>query len=87
MLTIVCLLEVIPEAKQKVKKPLSFSDLGGGPQGPPPYGPKCSQFHAVFQKIWQFRMLASPGRLAPPPMGNPGSAPAEAVTIQTKDRI
>ena len=35
----------------------------------PPYGPKFSQFHAVFRKIWQNHMLA------PPPMGNPGSAP------------
>ena len=26
----------------------------------PPYGPKFSQFHAVFRKICQFRMLASP---------------------------
>ena len=40
-----------------------------------PLHPKFSQFHAVFQKIWQNHMLALPGGLAPPPMGNPGSAP------------
>ena len=27
---------------------------------PPPYGPKFSQFHAVFRKIWQNHMLAPP---------------------------
>ena len=43
---------------------------------PPPHGPKCSQFHAVFGKFWQYHRLASPpGGLAPPPTGNPGSAP------------
>ena len=43
----------------------------------PPYGPKFSQFHAVFQKIWQNHMLASsPRGLSPPPTGNPGSAHA-----------
>ena len=36
---------------------------------------KFSQFHAVFRKIWQNHMLASPRGLAPPPTGNPGSAP------------
>ena len=49
----------------------------GGPEGraPPPWGPKFFQFHAVFGKIWQNRMLAPPpGELAPPPRGNPGSA-------------
>ena len=35
---------------------------------------KFFQFHAVFGKIWQNRMLAPPGELAPPPRGNPGSA-------------
>ena len=34
-----------------------------------PHAPKFSQFHAVFMKIWQNRMLA------PPPSGNPGFAP------------
>ena len=36
-----------------------MADLGG-----PPYGPKFSQFHAVFRKIWQNHMLAPP-----PPQG------------------
>ena len=39
-------------------------------------GSKFFQFHAVFGKIWQNRMLAPPGQLAPPPRGNPGSATA-----------
>ena len=42
---------------------------------PPPRGPKFSQFHAVFCKIWQNHMLTPPGGLAPPPTGNPRSAP------------
>ena len=33
-----------------------------------PLGSKFFQFHAVFEKIWQNRMLA------PPPRGNPGCA-------------
>ena len=33
----------------------SVADLGG-----PPQGPKFSQFHAVFRKIWQNHMLALP---------------------------
>ena len=40
----------------------------------PPRGSKFFQFHAVFGKIWQNRMLAPPWELAPPPRGNPGSA-------------
>ena len=41
----------------------------------PPWGSKFFQFHAVFGKIWQKRMLAPPpGELAPPPRGNPRSA-------------
>ena len=42
---------------------------------PPPIGPKFSQFHAVFRKIWQNRMLAPPLEGWPPPTGNPGFAP------------
>ena len=38
---------------------------------PLPHGPKFSQFHAVFRKIWQNHMLA------PPPTGNPVSAPVK----------
>ena len=40
-----------------------------------PPGSKFFQFHAVFGKIWQNRMLAPPPpELAPPPRGNPGFA-------------
>ena len=55
----------------------TVADLRGAPPASaPPYGsPKFSQFHAVFRKIWQDRMLAPPRGLAPPPAGNPGSAP------------
>ena len=56
-----------------------MADLGGGqPRHAPPYGPKFSQFRAVFRKIWQNHILAPPPPhrgLVPPPMGNPGSAP------------
>ena len=51
---------------------LPVADLRGA-RGTP-RGPKFFQFHAVFGKIWQNRMLAPPGELAPPPRGNPGSA-------------
>ena len=50
----------------------SVADLGGGA--------KFSQFHAVFRKVWQNHMLATPwrvgapGGLASPHTGNPGSA-------------
>ena len=46
-----------------------------------PYGPKFFQFHAVLWKIWQNRMLAAPRGLAPPPTGNPGSAPDQLLSI------
>ena len=39
-----------------------------------PPGSKFFQFHAVFGKNWQNRMLAPPGEFAHPPRGNPGSA-------------
>ena len=57
--------------------PQPVADLGGGAPGArPPYGPKFSQFHAVFREIWQNHMLAPPpGGLTPPPTDNPGSAP------------
>ena len=49
-----------------------MADLRGARGAPP--GSKFFQFHAVFGKFWQNRMLApSPGELAPPPRGNPGS--------------
>ena len=44
----------------------SLADLGAPP---PPYDPKLSQFHAVFWKFWQNRILART------PTGNPGSTP------------
>ena len=37
---------------------------------------KFFQFHAVFGKIWQNRMLTPPWRFGAPPRGNPGSATA-----------
>ena len=40
------------------------ADFGG--RAPPPHGPKCSQFHAVFGKIWQNHMLAPPWRAGAP---------------------
>ena len=40
----------------------------------PPFGPKCLDFHAVFRKNWPNNRLAPPFVLAPPPLGNPGSA-------------
>ena len=57
---------------------LGVADLGGAP---PPHGPKFSQFHAVFWKILQNRILAPPpeGR-RPLPTGNPGSAPGSITT-------
>ena len=55
----------------------AVADLGGAPSGTPPaHGPKFSQFHAVFRKIWQNHMLVPPWRVGAPPTGNPGSAPA-----------
>ena len=54
--------------------------LAGNPKSAP-YGPKFSQFHAVFRKIWQNHMLVPPGGLAPPPTGNPRSAPGKTNMI------
>ena len=59
----------------------SVADLGGAPPGArPPHGPKFSQFHAVFRKIWQNHMLA------PPPTGNPGSAPDDGYEMVFRHR-
>ena len=39
----------------------AVADLRGREgRAPPPWGSKFFQFHAVFGKIWQIRMLASP---------------------------
>ena len=58
---------------------LVIANSGGfrGRRARAPLRPKFSQFHAVFWKIWQFCMLAPPGPLAAPPMGNPGPAPGK----------
>ena len=50
---------------------------------PPPRGSKFFQFHAVFGKIWQNRMLAPPleswcphlGEILDPPLDTPGGDP------------
>ena len=60
--------------------PQQISRSGGSKGGAPlacalPYGPKFSQFHAVFGKIRQIYMLASPTGLAPRPTENPLSTP------------
>ena len=54
----------------------SGESKGGARDARPPRGSKFFQFHAVFGKIWQNRMLAPPRELAPPPRGNPWSATA-----------
>ena len=63
----------------------AVADLGGArPARAPPYGSKFSQFHAVFREIWQNHMLAPPpGGLAPPPTGNPGSAPEVVMFMES----
>ena len=54
--------------------PCSVAGLKGRGGEGRPRGPKFFQYHAVFGKIWQIRMLAPPLReLVPPPRGNPGS--------------
>ena len=61
---------------------LSGTQCSGGSKGgrkgrAPPLDPKFLHFHAVFGKSWPNNRLASPPlRLAPPPLGNPGSATA-----------
>ena len=63
---------------QDAKLPTTQNSGGSNPGALPHYGPKFSQFHAVFGKILQNRMLAPPpGGLASPPTRNPGSAPAK----------
>ena len=64
------------------QNPGSVKDLREGrPRRPHPYGPKISQFHncGFFENCCQNRRLVPPpGGLAPPPMGNPGSASADS---------
>ena len=66
-----------------LKSFLSVTDLRGA-RGTPPRMSKFFQFHAVFRKIWQNRMLAPPGELVPPPWGNLGSATAYICRYQTR---
>ena len=49
----------------------AVADLrGGAPGARPPYGPKFSLFHAVFQKIWENnRSAPPPGRVGAPSYG------------------
>ena len=49
----------------------AVADLGGRTRRvPPPYGPKFSQFHAVFHKIWQKSYVgAPPWRVGAPSYG------------------
>ena len=47
---------------QGIQMGISSGGFRGGrarraPPPPPPHGPKFSQFHAVFRKIWQNHML------------------------------
>ena len=52
------------------------ADLRGGARDAPP-SPKFLHFHAVFGKNWpNSRWAPPPLGLAPPPLGNPGSATA-----------
>ena len=51
----------------------SVADLRGR-EGSTPPGAQILSISCSFWKIWQNRMLAPPGELAPPPRGNPGSA-------------
>ena len=49
---------------------ITSADLGG-----PPTAQNVLNFMQFFHKFMQNHMLAPPGGLAPPPTGNPGSAP------------
>ena len=41
-------------------KQVQWRIQGGRPWRAPPYGPKFSQFHVVFWKIWQNHILVPP---------------------------
>ena len=63
------LLLLTVKIKNKMTKNLCLSSCGSK-GGAAPYSPKCSQFHAIFSKIWQNRMLPPlPGGLEPPSYG------------------
>ena len=56
---------------------MAVADLGGAPgANPPSPRPKIFSISCSFSRNLANHMLAPPGGLAPPPMGNPGSAPA-----------
>ena len=57
----------------------SVADLREVRGTPPPQGSKFFQFYAVFGKFWQNRMLAPPGKLAPPPGENLVSATVPSI--------
>ena len=69
--------EMIPRIKTPDDVELyTLADLGGGRRDArPPSGSNFLHFHAVFGKNWSNSMLAPPPLgLAPPRLGNPGSA-------------
>ena len=66
------ILPCVKKTKRCHFNPVSDGSKGGERNAPP--RSKFFQFHAVFGKFRQNRMLAPPGELAPPPRRNPGSA-------------
>ena len=64
----------VDEARQRG----SGGSKGGARDVRPPSGPKFLYFHAVFRKNWPNNRFVAPPPfgLAPPPLGNPGSATA-----------
>ena len=68
-----------PSSKILDKREVRLESLnkggGGCPRLVPPYGPKISQFHAVLGNFDKIVCWHPPGGSAPPPTGNPGSAP------------
>ena len=51
------------------------ADLGGHPARAPPTAQNFLNFMQFFAKFGKITCWRPPGGLAPPPMGNPGSAP------------
>ena len=58
----------------QIRNMCSGGSKGGREGCAPPQGSKFFQFHAVFGKTWQIRMLVPPRGVGAPPQGNPGSA-------------